>query len=277
MATAKALFLPTHPGERGLFSPSDVHFPDDKVGGRAPDGGVPAFLTGMLFQKDSFNIVGGGHTPILVQGAQAATAVGPWTFSIVGTNGAAIMAATKGGGYLLTAGSTSTFSTNLQSIPLWTPVASKRVVGLCRVQTSDITTVGFEYNMGSSAVAPATTNYTDVIGVKMGVGAGTVLGKVRGNSGTVANSATLATMVAATDYFFGFTFSLSATAGSVDGGFFAGATLKDATWTPFTTAQQAQAAAILTSPPSMYQNINVTGSAGNPTATFTSALMFVDN
>lgn len=269
MATETKLYVPTHPGAVGLFSMSDLHFADDKFGGRAPEGGIAAFLTGMLFEKNTFPVVGGLFPYTAAQ----------WTVTATGTGAAAAQATTAGGGIKLTCGSDSTFNTNLQSIEAWTPVANKRFVAMCRVQTSDITTVGFEFNVGSSQVDPATTNYTDVIGLKMAVGAGTVIGKVRGNSGTQATTGTLTTLVAATDHFMGFTFTLSATDSLVDGGFFvasSGAGIKSATYTAFTAAQKAQAAAILTTPPSMYVNLHAKGSASNPTVTFTSALAMVD-
>ena len=267
MAGSTSLYIPTHRGAVGAFAHSDLITPDDKYGGRAPDGGLASLLQGWLFNHDSFPIVGGIMPYTAAQ----------WTVTTTGTGAAVAQAITAGGGILLTAGSTSTFNTNLESKAIWAPVASKRVVAIGRVQTSDITTVGFEFNFGNSQVDPATTNYTDVIGLKMAVGAGTVIGKVRGNSGTVANSSTLATLAATTDYFFGFTFNLSATAGLVDGGFFAGSNLMSATYTAFSSAQKVQAAAILTSPPTMYLNLHCKGSAGNPTTTFTSVLAHVDN
>lgn len=126
-----------------------------------------------------------------------------WTATTTGTGAAA--AKNTGGGVLLTCGSDSTFNTNLQSINLYAPGVGKRIQAAAILQTSDITTVGFEYSFGTSAVDPGTTNYTDCIKFKMAVGAGTMVGSVRGGSGTQADSGTLYTATAATNFFIGFT------------------------------------------------------------------------
>lgn len=267
MALGTRQFFPTHPGQDGAQFASDMKYSDAHItNGRYAGGGFPANLLAALFSMNMFTSVGGMFP----------YASGGWTVTTTGTSAAAAQAATAGGGVKLTAGSDSTFNTNLQSIGIWTPVASKRVIALGRVQASDITTVGFEFNIGNSQVDPATTNYTDVVGIKMAVGAGTTVGKVRGNSGTEATVA-LSTLAATTDMFVGLTFTLNATAALVDGGFFMGSNLMTATYTPFTADQKSQAAAILTTPPSMYLNLHAKGSAGNPTVTYTSAIAGVEN
>jgi hypothetical protein len=265
MATSMIEYFGTLPGKTGLNSPAAFHFSTERAaGGSEPCGWMPANILAQLFGKRTFPLVGGGMP----------YAAGEWTTTTTGT-GAAIADATTGG-ILLTCGSDSTFNTNLQSKLAWTPVAGKHIVGLAIVQTSDITTVGFEFNLGNSQVDPATSNYTDVIGVKMAVGAGTVLGKVRGDSGTQAASGTLTTLAAATQTFVGFHAVLNATAGSVDGAFFAGADIFSATTTYFTANQQTQAAAILTTPPTMFMNLSAKGSAGNPTVSFNAAMFTID-
>lgn len=267
MALGTKVFFPTHPGQEGAQFPSDMKFSDAHITkSKYAGGGLPPFLLGALFQMDMFPYVGG----------QCAYASGAWTVTTTGTGATAAQAITQGGGILLTCGSDSTFNTNLQSKGIWTPVAGKRVVALARIQTSDITTVGFEFNIGNSQVDPGTTNYTDVVGIKMAVGAGTTVGKVRGNSGTQDTQA-LGTLSAATEMFMGFEFTLSATAASVEGGFFMGTNILSATYYPFSAAQQAQAAAILTTPPSMYLNLHAKGSASNPTVTYTSVYAGVEN
>lgn len=190
MATSKADkgFGVVQTGFSEQFNPADMHFP---IGG-SPMGGSAANFYSALFGKLVFNKVGGG----------IAYSSGQWTETKTGTS-AAIAPGTLGG-ILHTAGSTSTFNTNSQSIATWTPTLGKKIVGGALLRTSDITTVGFEFNIGSSAVDPATTNYTDVIGLKMAVGAGVILGKVRGQSGTQAVTGTLFTATAATDFYVGF-------------------------------------------------------------------------
>lgn len=266
MATSLIKYEPTSPG-RVALSPSALHYgPESLVTGQAPCGFMPANELAALFEKNMFPVVGGAYP----------YASGEWTVTTTGTSAAAAQAITAGGGVLLTCGSDSTFNTNLQSKGIWTPAAGKRVVALARIQTSDITTVGFEFNLGNSQVDPGTTNYTDVVGVKMGVGAGTVIGKVRGNSGTQAVSGTLGTNVAATEAFVGFHLYLAAAAADIQGGFWYGTSIANAVYTPFTSAQRTQALAILTTPPSMYLNLHAKGSASNPTVTFTSVLASID-
>lgn len=268
MSTNIEQYEPKHPGALGFFSPADLHFPTALNGAAcSPCARVPANRIAAMFAKDSFPEVGGG------KGYNSAE----WTVTTTGTGAAAASGTAAGGGIVLTCGSDSTFNTNLQSKQIWTPVAGKWVTVLARLQASDITTVGFEFGIGNSQVDPNSTNYTDVVGYKMTVGAGTVVGKVRGNSGTQAATGTLYTMTAATDAFLGFTFNLNATAASAQGFWFAGSSLKTATVTPFTAAQLTQLAAILTTPPSMYLNLHAKGSAANPTITYTSVLAHVDN
>jgi len=269
MATGSKLYIPSHPGREGALQAADLHHsPARATGGQAAEGYLAAFRVGEMFSKNMFPFVGGGH----------AYTAGAWTVTTTGTGAAVAGATTAGGGLLLTAGSSSTFNTNLQSLQLWTPVASKRVVVLARVIPSDITTVGYELSIGTSAVDPATTNYTDAVKVKMAVGAGAVSGYVRGNAGTeAATAAAIGTAVAATEHMVGFQFILSATAALCDGGFFYGTDIKALTYTPFTAAQQTQAAAFLTTPLSCYLNLHAKGSAGNPTITFASVLAGVEN
>lgn len=179
----------THPGRADIINPADVMFPPGGAGGHNPFGFFGSNILSNLFGKLTFPVIGGGY----------GYAAGNHTVTNTGTGGAAAQA--TNGGVLLTAGSSSTFNTNLQSLALWTPTVNKRIVAAAMVQSSDITTVGWEFNIGSSAVDPGTTNYTDVIGFKMAVGAGTILGKVRGDAGTQAVTGTLYTAVAATDLF----------------------------------------------------------------------------
>ena len=269
MATGLKLFLATHPGIAANLA--DIHGNSEHASlAMNPTAFMAALEAGHMFSKDTFTRIGGGHTYL---------AAG-WTVTTTGTSAAAAQATTAGGGVKLTCGSDSTFNTNLQSIQPWTPVADKWVLAHCRVQASDITTVGWEFNIGASAVDPATTNYTDVFGLKMAVGAGTVLGKVRGNSGTQVTSSTLYTMAATTDAYFGLLFKLSATEANNAGCFFYGSNIMNITGitdVSAITGAKAQMAAILTSPPSMYMNLHAKGSAGNPTITFTSAFGQVDN
>lgn len=179
----------THPGQSGQLCPSDMFLPG---GAHNPFRFGAANGWARQFGSNPFQGIGNGITYSTLG----------WTVTTTGTSAAA--AANTGGGVLLTAGSDSTFNTNLQSTNLWAPLVGRKMTGGIILQPSDITTVGWEWGFGASAVDPATTNYTDCIKFKMAVGAGTVIGAVRGGSGTQAVTSTLYTMVAATDAFFGF-------------------------------------------------------------------------
>lgn len=184
-------FGQTHPGHSYNVSPATKHFPGGSVFMRASSNRAARTANKVPFQG-----IGDGVTYSTLD----------WTATTTGTGAAAAL--NTGGGVLLTAGSDSTFNTNLQSKNLFAPGVGKKIQAWMRVQTSDITTVGFDWSFGTSAVDPSTTNYTDCIKFKMTVGAGTVVGRVRGGSGTEAASATLYTMAAATDAFFGFNVDL---------------------------------------------------------------------
>lgn len=272
MTHAQVGYFQSFPALKIGQSPADVHFPPllssiASNGVREPCGYLPRNLLAGLFGKNMFPQVGGGI------GYNANL----WTVTTTGTGAAVADASTPGGGVLMTCGSDSTFNTNLQSKQAWTPVAGKRGVILARCISSSITAVGFELNFGSSAVDPATTNYTDVIGLKQAVGGATIIGKVRGDSGTESDTASLGSVTAATEFFVGLDFMLSATNTSVVGGFFFGTSILSYSYTAFSAAQQTQAAAILTTPPSMFLNLSAKGSAGNPTITFPSVIACLDS
>lgn len=176
----------THPGLSNSIDPSTMAFTGPKIGTAAlPSAGFPAFLPGLLFGMQPLAIISGGGF-----GYKSTD------FTVTATGTGAAAARSTGGNVLLTCGSDSTFNTNLQSIDLWTPVPDKWIYGVARVVPSDVTTVGFEFGLGTSAVDPGTTNYTDCIKLKMAVGAGTTVGRVRGDSGTEAASGTLKTFTA---------------------------------------------------------------------------------
>lgn len=198
MSTNIRHYESTHPGQEGTALAHNMHFsPVSLQTGQYAGGFFPSNMLAELFGKSLFTSVGGNQ---LYQS-------GGWTVTTTGTGAAAAQAITKGGGVKLTAGSSSTFNTNLQSIMSWTAVVNKNVAVLARLQTSDITTVGFELSIGTSAVDPGSTNYTDCVKIKMAVGAGTMVGSVRGNTLTQSNSGTLNTAVAATDFIAGFYFN----------------------------------------------------------------------
>jgi hypothetical protein len=259
--------FPTHPGQEGAQFPSDFKFSDAQItSGRYPGGGFPDNVLAQMVNMRTLLLTGGGFP--YVAGSYSETKTG---------TAAAIAQATGDsvGSLLHTAGSTSTFNTTSISVPLWTPVAGKRIIGLARLQASDITTVGFDFAIGSSQVDPHTTNYTDGIGIRMAVGAGTTTLKARGDSGTEVTQAGT-TLAATTDMCMAFTATLNATAALCDLSFWMGSTFESMTHTPGSATQKAQLAAILTTPPSMYGILATKGSAGNPTVTWKYAYIGVE-
>lgn len=196
MATPLAHYESSHVGNKAGISSFHVD----------PSNGDPlAYHPANAFSKNFQKLV----LAEIVQGAYPNTTTGQlWTVSVPNTGDSFAPATTQGGGVLATCGSDGTFSTNAASVLTWTPVVNKWVCAAAILQTSDITTVGFEFGIGSTQIDPATTDYTDCVGFKMAVGAGTIIGKVRGNSGTVANSSTLYTATAATDLFCALAFNL---------------------------------------------------------------------
>ena len=179
----------TSPALAYVYNPCDMYAPG---GSNNPFRWMATNPIAKCFGSVPFQGIGMGYTYSTLD----------WTATTTGTGAAAAL--DTSGGVLLTCGSDSTFNTNLQSKTLWAPGVGKKMVGGVILQPSDISTVGWEWSFGTSAVDPATTNYTDCIKFKMAVGAGTVVGAVRGGSGTQSATGTLYTMTAATDAFFGF-------------------------------------------------------------------------
>lgn len=187
------------PSRKSTWSPADAFFPD-----KSPFGHMGSNPIARKFGARPFQGIGDGLTYSTLD----------WTVTTTGTSAAA--AADVSGGVLLTSGSTSTFNTNLQSITNYTPGAGVGapasdvgwIAGGWILQSSSITAEGFDVGFGASTVAPQNADYTDTISFRMAVGAGTIVGRVRGDSGTAASTATLFTATAATDLFLGFYASL---------------------------------------------------------------------
>jgi len=268
MALETIVRFPTHPGQEGSQFPDDFKFSDAQINtGRYPGGGFPDNLLAQMVGMRTLVLTGGGIP--YVSGSFSETKTG---------TSAAIAQATSDsvGSLLYTAGSDSTFNTTGISVPLWTPVAGKRIIGIAKLQVSSITAVGFDFAIGNTQVDPHTTNYTDGIGIRMAVGAGTTTYKARGNSGTEVTQAGT-TLTAATDICMAFTAVLNASADLCDLGFWMGTTFKSMTHTPGNATQKAQLAAILTTPPSMYGILAAKGSTGNPTVLWKYATIMVEN
>jgi hypothetical protein len=260
MATTHKQYQSTHPGPIGSIKMADYHVP--------PEDGLGSFLgsnaIAKLFRKNCFPTLGGG---IPYSAAE-------WTITTGGTGDAQAVAATAGGGLLITYASDDNFDTTLDSIAPFTPATGKVFALAARIRVSDADGLGIKIGMttgGAVAALPFGTNYTDVVAFSKPIASAALVGTVRGNSGTAADSATLATMVDATEITVAFWVKFHATEP-------AGAWYVDGTITPFTAAQLAQVVAILTTPPTMYATIHGTGvTATTPTLTVTSFAAEVDN
>jgi hypothetical protein len=212
-----------------------------------------------VLEKNCFPIIS-GRTPYVAT---------QWTVDTGGTGGAIAEATTAGGGILATAASDADFNWSIQSKQLLTPTAGKVITCIARIQVSAIDGIGFHLGFGTTQVLPFTTDFTDKIVIQKAILAGAVTGVVRGNAGTAAASATLGTMVNATEIEVGFEALIAATAaGCRVTWLYNGARM--AQTATVDVAQRAQLLAMLTTPQSMYLTADFTGVTGtNPTATVT--------
>jgi hypothetical protein len=262
MPTTTPVHATEYPSSSASAVPKNLHFPTTQVGGR-----IPANILAQMLECNMGPIVGGGgHNNIYL--------ASDWTVTGGGATGGAVATptATPGGGILITYPSDSDFDTTLDH-PAPVPAASI-VSGLwafmaCRIQVSSATGVGFRIGLstgGAAAALPFTTDYTDFIGFSKAIASAPVTGRVRGNSGTAAASATLVSAVANTEIELAFWCQLSSSTSS-------GSWWVNGVETAFSAAQLTALTDILTSPPAMYWTIHGTGvTATNPTMTVTSLL-----
>jgi hypothetical protein len=245
------LYVPNHPGSVGARRIKDYVVPvEDGSGGMSP-----AFLVGNLLEKNMAPIIGGG----INQDYGTSLTVPGFTATVGGTGDATGFS--TAGGLLITCPSDDDFNVDLASVLSVTPTTGKWYHMAARVQVSDATGIGFKIGLGAAAVLPFTTNYTDVVAFSKPIASASVVGTCRGNSGTAADSATLHTAVAATEFEIGFAFYCHATAAQ-------GYWVVNDTVTGMTAAQLAQINAILTTPPACFWTIHATGVTGtNPTMT----------
>ena len=262
MATQLELWLPPFKGRSG--QPRSALVKQGAPQGDGMGAGMAAFLGGQLLFQNTFPVIG-GFWPYTT---------GQWTVTTTGTGATVTQATTDGGGLLLTAGSTSTFNTNLQSIQTLTLASGRKFGAAFRLQVSDITAVGFSLGFGASNVDPITSEYTNAVFLRKTAAGATLIGNVRGASGTIAASGTLATLVNTTEIMCGFYGVYSTTAANCSGAWWTYDTTNGYLETPFTAAQLTQLAAMTGT---CYYNLNAKGSAGNPTVTVTSAFGYWDN
>lgn len=264
MATTNKMYVPTHPGQLGALKLDTFHIP--------PEDGRSAYMAAnvqaALFSKNTFPIIGGGSP----------YSASEWAITTGGTGDAQAVATTPGGGLLITYASDDNFDTTLDSVWGFTPATGKVLSARYRVQVSDADGLGIKLGFttgGSAAALPFGTNYTDVIAFSKPIASAAMVGTVRGNSGTAANTGTLVTLSDATEIDIGFACMPHATA---PWGFWYVNAATGLTVTPFTANQLTQLTAILTTPPTMYHTLHGTGvTATNPTMTVTSCYAQVDN
>lgn len=259
MATTKALRYTPKDGPPSIDSRS-VHF-EDKGG----DGfRLPANLFAQLFDKNMAPFIGGGLNPNL----GTSLTVPGFTATVGGTGDATAYSTT--GGLLITCPSDDDFNVDLASTLSVTPTTGKWY-GLCaRITVSDATGIGFRIGLGAAAVLPFTTDYTDFVGISKAIVSADVYGRVRGNSGTAAQSAAALGVISTTEVEVGFCVYIHATTPQ---GYFSykTAAADKPTITAFTADQLTQVAAILTTPPACFWTIHATGvTATNPTLNVTS-------
>jgi len=192
---------------------------------------------------------------------------GDWTVTTGGTGDTQADAVTSGGGLLITAASDDNFDTTLDWTAVATPVSGKRYFLMARIAVSAATGIGFRIGIttgGGAAALPFGTDYTDQVTFSKAITSANVVGKVRGNSDTAADTGTLGAMANDTEIEIGFEVYVHATTP-------AGAWYYNGVRTEFTSAQRDQVALLLTTPATCYWTLHVTGVTGtNPTLLVTS-------
>ena len=215
---------------------------------------LPANLAAQALEMNMFPMIGLGATYLAA----------PWTVTTSGA-GTVADAVTPGGGILCTTANTAGYYSGVQAKQLFTPAADKVICDYARVRVSHAN-MGFWFGVGNVQADPTGTDYTDFVGFYKAPGAATMVSKVIGNTGTTANSGTLATFVADTEVVIGYNIKLHATNPT---GFF----LVDGTQYGMTNDQVTQAIRILTTPPSCSAiRLGVGVSGQTYTATFVSAV-----
>ena len=262
MATEHNLYLPTHPGLEGLNQLDKYQF---SAANRSAH--MAAFLDGLLFQKRTGAIIGG---PFYYNANQ-------WAVTTGGTGDAQAAATTEGGGLLITYASDDNFDTTLDDaiVVVGANLGGGEVISMrARIAVSDADGLGFKLGLttgGSVAALPFGTNYTDVVAFSKPIASAAMVGTVRGNAQTAADTSTLATLTDGVEIDIGFYACIHATAPK-------GAWYVNGTFTPFSAAQLAQLVLILTTPPTnLYWTIHGTGVTGtNPTLLVKSWMTQVD-
>ena len=249
-----------HAKARTTMRARKLHFDDQYGDGHR----LPANLFSQLFDKNMAPIIGGGLNPNLT----TSLTVPGFTATVGGTGDVTGHSTT--GGLLITTPSDDDFNVDLASVLAVTPTTGKWYGMVARITVSNATGIGFRLGLGTAAVLPFGTDYTDFVGISKAIASADVYGRVRGNSGTAAQSAAALGVISTTEVEVGYCAYLHATAPQ---GYFTYKTAAaDApTVTAFTADQLTQLAAILTTPLAMYHTIHATGvTATTPTLDVTS-------
>lgn len=256
-------YTPTHPGLLGVVKQADLRVPEED--------GLCSWLPATVAALRS-----GQFYTVADMGCNYVA--GNWTITAGGTSDAQAQATTAGGGVLITLPSDDDFDTTLDSIVPIALTSGKRFGFVATLKVSALDGVGVKIGFttgGGAAALPFGTNYTDVFGFSKAIAAGAVVGTARGNSGTAANTGTLATLANATEVTVGMFGVAHATEPSLQ--FYMGTPGGGGTVTAATAAQLAQLIAHLTTPPTMLFTIHGTGvTATTPTITVREVLAGVE-
>lgn len=157
-----------------------------------------------------------------------------------------------------------------------TPAAYKKFRCVAKFQIDDRTLTKFALCFGTDSNDPIATPVADHVSIWHDTGNGVLLGKVRGNGGTVATDTTdtLPTISNATDYEMGIYFFIADSATNSVGWFEV-----DGTRYRMSSAQMTQLYAILTSPPTTFCGMLAirTGSAVSRVVLLKRLTFFCDN
>lgn len=250
--TNKELFAPTHPGlsRTPEMDPSRLHF----AFGDHLFGGHPANELARLMGKRTHWTLGNG---VYIPSITATATNYPLAITITDNAGGATgsVGYDSAGVLVLTVDDANTAEIRAKAIELpsvLSNIQAGKPMHVCagmRIASTDVAHIGYAFGLGVNASAASGlvgNDHTDELIIRKGVAAGTVTGRVRGNSGTAAASATLITQTASVYSVVGFSALIGSTAAECAGFFYA-----NGTKTQFSDDQKTQLFAMLTTPPQL--------------------------
>lgn len=232
---------------------------------------IPALKAGQFRHCKSAIVIDGESNIPGLSGSTGATS-GPF----VGAYGSGGTGAWGAAGYVATAAASAIFAIN--KYPQFTLEEGDLVIVAAKVKVASIVQVSngtsVQLLIGKTSTDPITTPTTDFIGIDIAAAATpTVKLRARGNGGTAADTASLATPADDTFFYVMAYAYVSATTAEIVGGAWANATgfnaMTEANQVPLTSSQKTQIAALLTTPATDVCPIIATknGNAGGTGAT----------